>query len=111
MGTIILFLSMLWESSLTLSTTRSNRLLTSGWWQFSRKPVRTPTTNPSADDSDEIPWGIELRRRLDYELHLGPGRRHGLPHPLLLQRLLHHSAHSPYHPRFRAVRVHHLFNA
>jgi len=38
------------------SATRSNRLLTNGWWQFSRKPVRSPTTtNPGADDSYEIP--------------------------------------------------------
>lgn len=36
------------------STTRSNRLLTNGWWQFSRKPVRSSTTNLGADDSDEI---------------------------------------------------------
>ena len=54
MGTVILLSSTLRESGLN-SATRSNRLLTNGWWQFSRKPVRSPTTNPGVDDSDEIP--------------------------------------------------------
>jgi hypothetical protein len=52
-------------------------------------------------DSDELllsPEYIELRGRLDYELHLGPGRRHSISHPILLQHLLHHSARSPHDP-------------
>lgn len=39
---------------------------------------------------------IELRGGLDHELHLGLGRRLSISNPVLLQRLLHHGARSPY---------------
>ena len=42
-------------NALRLTVTRSNRLLTSGWWRFSRKPVRSLATNLRVDGSNDVP--------------------------------------------------------
>jgi len=63
----------------------SNRLLTSGWWAWARKPV---SRSLSSSGATEHVFRIELQCRLGTELNMGSSSWHSLPHPLFLFRIL-----------------------
>ena len=75
-----------------IQTAHGNRLLTSGWWAWSRKPVSPPLLLALFLC---LHLFTELRRRLDDELHLGRRRRLRHPHPVLLLGVLHHRPRAP----------------
>jgi hypothetical protein len=60
-----------------------NRLLTCGWWKYSRKPVSYALQHTRVALNLQL-TSPELRCRLDYELPLGCYRRHRHSYPLLL---------------------------
>lgn len=84
--------------------TYSNRLLTSGWWAFARKPVSTfsyPFLLTLANTVVNSP--PELYCWLGSVVDLGPGCWLCLAYPLLLFRLLHLRPRASMRKRLRAV--------
>lgn len=76
-----------------------NRLLTSGWWAFARKPVSTLSDRPESFRShmliNSTLMHVELYRRLGAVPYMGSGCRLRVADPLLLLILLHLRACAP----------------
>ena len=82
--------SLLWSKFLDSHKYYSNRLLTSGWWAYSRKPVRCYFTLSLAYHL--CPFFSELCCRLGHVVHLGCHCWPCHPYSLFLFRVLHHCA-------------------
>ena len=77
-----------WHKELTTLAIRSNKLLTSGWWAWARKPVSLVDSDIASDQLTLVTTDSELYCRLDPVLDLGSlgGSQH--PDHLLLPGVL-----------------------
>lgn len=75
--------------------TNSNRLLTSGWWAYARKPVSSDILLARTPFGSLMHCGPqELHSRLGPVPYMGPRRGQRVPHSIFLFSVLHLCPHS-----------------